>query len=95
MPIVRIRQHKTVCEAVVVGHETIWHGRAHQLPRSCQRVKRDIWSIRRDVSKALVKNLITPAGANNAGERDAKEQVTNRSWVEYARIVDDDERHAR
>ena len=85
--IVRVGQDEPVDQVLVARNDTVLHRVAHERPGAgepgCQ-----LGSLTDDRVDHLVEDLLTPSGLEQAGDREAQEQVPHRRRVQHIGVVD-------
>src|SRR6266851_1086151 len=74
-------------------HQRARYSLVHQPPSPRERVSRQVRPVREDVSEALLKDLLRPAGLEQAAYCEAHQQVADGRGIEDAGVVESDEGH--
>ena len=83
------------CVATVAADHCVGYRDVHQLSRAPERGWVQLGTDADDASLPLVEDRIAPSSADEAGQRETNERVSQRSSVQDARIVDGNEGHSR
>ena len=89
MPVVRIRKSELRNKRLVPGYETIGDVLIHQRSATSKTCRRDVLAISQNISHPFCVDVVCPAGLKEVYESKPYEQVSKRSWVQYAGIEED------
>jgi|GEM_PF-5571652 len=95
MPILGIWQLQCRDKALIVLNEAVRHRSIHQIAGALELFLGEVGAISQEVSCPFVVDVPGPSGGEEPRSSQPDQEVTQRSGVENACVVDDDETHSQ